>query len=118
MAKKKTSNYKPFGNMLRKLINESINPDTQRRYTFEALAAACRLSYEIISRYVNGHTLPSRNTLCDLIEVLKPSPTQAIQLARASGYDITFDSESNRHLWNKITVNRASRLDKMKTKMH
>lgn len=118
MAKKKTSNYKPFGNMLRKLINESINPDTQRRYTFEDLAWDCELSYTIISQYVNGHTLPSRDTLCALIEVLKPSPTQAIQLARASGYDITFDSESNRHLWDKITVNWASRLAKTKTKMH
>lgn len=119
--KNKTGTRTPFGEMLIEIKQSCIDPGTNRFLTNERLAGVMDVSTRMINKYLARGTnaaVPHLDTIRKLICNLGLHPIDAIKLAQTAGYDITLDTDTNRYLWDKIAVSRASRLDKKKTKMH
>lgn len=119
--KNKTGKMTPFGEMLAGIKQSRIDPKTNRFLTNERLAEVMDVSTRMINKYFVKGTkaaVPHLDTIRKLICNLGLHPIDAIKLAQTAGYDITLDTDTNRYLWDKIAVSRASRLAKTKTKMH
>ena len=119
--KNKTGTRTPFGEMLIEIKQSCIDPVTNRFLTNERLAEVMEVSTRMINKYFAKGTkaaVPHLDPIRKLICKLGLHPIDAIKLAQTAGYDITLDTDTNRYLWDTITVSRACRLDKLKTKMH